>query len=113
VAEAATPGPWRDCGGYVTAGPDGPPLVQVTDYGTHDEEDTGPQGQADSAHIARHDPARVLRDMEAKRKLLGDYAEATANDVDGSGWASALGHTVRLLALPYADQPGYREKWRP
>jgi hypothetical protein len=51
--------------------------------------------------------------MEAKRKLLDDYAEATANDVDGSGWASALGHTVRLLALPYADQPGYREKWRP
>ncbi|MFD3955913.1 MULTISPECIES: DUF6221 family protein [Streptomyces] len=73
VARAATPGPWCDSGGYVTnIDEDGHSRVQVTDFGTQDEdsEGGGPQGQADSAHIARQDPARTLREVEAKRGLL-------------------------------------------
>jgi hypothetical protein len=31
------------------------------------------------------------------------------SDEAGSNWCQ----TLRLLAMPYAEQPGYREKWRP
>jgi hypothetical protein len=113
IARAATPGPWVDQGGYVT---DVGPKVQVTDYGTQDgePEEDNPQGRADSAHIVAHDPARVLREIDAKRNLLHlaerahDYHETFT-----SGFASALERTLRLFALAYADRPGYREEWAP
>jgi hypothetical protein len=64
---------------------------------------------------------RVLAECEAKRRIVelhttvdgaiyptcdccGLYGEA---DVD---WPCP---TLRLLALPYADRPGYRAEWRP
>jgi hypothetical protein len=60
-------------------------------------------------HAARHDPARVLREVDAKRRILDAYEnydrEAPELDVPDS--------VVRLLALPYADRPGYRDDWRP
>ncbi|MEU0991947.1 DUF6221 family protein [Streptomyces sp. NPDC005953] len=68
-------------------------------------------------HIARHDPALVLRDVEAKRKLLDEYTEA--RDHEGAnyewigGWANGLGQAVTLLALAHADHPDYRPEWRP
>lgn len=68
-------------------------------------------------HIARHDPARVLAEVEAKRKLLTEYAEVRQNEgADyewAGGWASGLGKAVALMALPYADHPDYRDTWRP
>ncbi|MCG0069713.1 hypothetical protein CFC35_05650 [Streptomyces sp. FBKL.4005] len=71
----------------------------------------------DAEHIARHDPARVLREIEAKRRLLNEYTKVATNDVNeveyAHGWANALGEAVRLLALPYADHPNYRKEWRP
>jgi hypothetical protein len=71
----------------------------------------------DVRHIARHDPARVLREVEAKRKILDDHAPV----VDGtqSSWKwfegseSESERILRLLALPYSDRPGFREEWRP
>lgn len=72
-------------------------------------------------HIARHDPARVLREVEAKRRIL-DEIVPLIDQMDAqieSEWGSGLGPTgesdrlVKLLALPYADRPGYREEWRP
>lgn len=67
-------------------------------------------------HIARFaDPARVLREIDAKRRLLyqfeqrGNSVRATAGLWDGGVWDDML----RLLALPYADRPGYRKEWRP
>jgi hypothetical protein len=68
----------------------------------------------DAEHIAAHDPARALHEIEAKRDLLRlaerahDYHETFT-----SGFASALEGTLRLFALAYADRPGYREEWRP
>lgn len=56
-----------------------------------------------SEHIARHNPARVLAEVEAKRRILADCAAA---EVDRS-------EVAKLLALPYAAQPGYRNEWRP
>lgn len=74
--------------------------------------------RARALHIAEHDPARVLREIDAKRQLLDAYAAVAENDVDeyeyAHGWANALGHAVRLLAAAYADRPGYKaEEWSP
>ena len=75
-------------------------------------------------HIARHDPARVLAEVDAKRRILAEHEHfptaggfgcriCAYNGRDGviepEGWCA----TVRLLALPYADRPGYRDEWRP
>lgn len=87
-------------------------------YGYEPEQQIAFVPPEDSRHIARHDPARVLRDIEAKRQLLDRYAEVASNDIDepyeyAYGWANGLGAAVRLLALPYADHPDYRDDWRP
>ena len=65
-------------------------------------------------HIARHDPAHVLRDIEAKRQLVARYERAMENrrahpdDLASAGALLALHGAVKLLALPYADHPDYR-----
>ena len=73
-------------------------------------------------HIARHDPARVLADVEAKRQALAKCAEWLSyrpvgdTDVDrGSdgAYVDAAETMLRLLALPYADHADYREEWQP
>jgi hypothetical protein len=70
-----------------------------------------------SEHIARWDPARVLREVEAKRRIVDWVVGAQAAAGEPPGFdpadAEALTHAVRLLALPYADRPGYDEAWRP
>ncbi|MGX1708873.1 DUF6221 family protein [Streptomyces albidoflavus] len=80
-------------------------------------------------HIARHDPARVLAEVEAKRQIVGlHFVIGGWEDEDGhdrglgceccghseeysdrGGWCE----TLRLLALSYADHPDYRDAWRP
>lgn len=88
------------------------------------------------AHIARHDPARVLAEVEAKRRIIAEHYAAL---LDGSNPIQAcrqcsdrrpdsdpLSHsdrwlrlepapclTVRLLALQYAGHADYRKEWRP
>ncbi|MVO84166.1 hypothetical protein GPA10_05115 [Streptomyces sp. p1417] len=73
-------------------------------------------GRAAAEHIATWGPARVLREIDAKRRILAEHAL--------NGWACTTCDngeveqvfpcpTLRLLALPYADRPGYREEWRP
>ncbi|MEV4197029.1 DUF6221 family protein [Micromonospora globbae] len=85
---------------------------------------TGPashaQSMADAEHIARHDPARVLAEVAAKRRILDEHFEASLGDTGvGAGDCTTCTNyawpcpTVRLLALPYADRPGYRPEWRP
>lgn len=67
----------------------------------------------DARHIARHDPARVLREVEAKRRIL---AECRPGHLGGPALelAGALGGLVLcFLALPYADHEDYREEWKP
>lgn len=64
-----------------------------------------------AAHIARHDPARLLVECKAKRQLVDILGPATDRDgrVIGGGVTDAL----HALALPYADHPDYDEAWRP
>lgn len=65
---------------------------------------------AAAGHIVRHDPARVLREVAAKRRII-DECENTINYQD-HGWS--LAHPVlRLIALSYADHADYREDWKP
>jgi hypothetical protein len=66
-----------------------------------------------AAHIARHDPARVLREVEAKRRTVTDLAATVAGDYIDDGEPVLAEHVLRLLALPFADHPDYREDWRP
>jgi hypothetical protein len=76
---------------------------------------------ANALHIARHDPARVLRDVKAFRKII-DYC-ASAIEVgripEGATWSddaagAEVGEVVlRHLAAIFSDRPGYREEWRP
>ncbi|MGW2692368.1 DUF6221 family protein [Streptomyces sp. NPDC001296] len=71
-----------------------------------------------ATHIARHDPARVLREIDAKRRLLAIHRPYVPEpDQACLGCAGGIMFTscpvVRLLALPYADRPGYRDDWRP
>ncbi|GAB2731670.1 hypothetical protein GCM10027072_27960 [Streptomyces bullii] len=89
------------------------------------------------AHIVRHDPARVLREIDAKRQVVTGYVKAIETmeelallreRMKASGQDTfmtemervsaihrrdVLNGVLRLLALPYADRPGYREEWRP
>ncbi|MGD6750970.1 DUF6221 family protein [Streptomyces sp. BH105] len=62
-------------------------------------------------HIVRHDPARVLREIDAKRQLIAKAAQLQAQVGDDP--FAGVEDLLRLLALPYADRPGYREEWRP
>jgi hypothetical protein len=62
-----------------------------------------------AAHIARHDPARVLAECEAKRRI-----------VERCGWIGPGAPAYHLaqgilgeLVLPYADHAEFREEWRP
>ncbi|MGW1595264.1 DUF6221 family protein [Streptomyces sp. NPDC002343] len=69
------------------------------------------------------DPARVLREIDAKRRIVElhgpadtEYADGpvctTCDDLRGVEPAYPC-RTLRLLLLPYADRPGYSDEWRP
>jgi hypothetical protein len=70
-------------------------------------------------HIARHDPARTLREVEADRKLLTAYDEVSRYDTDepepefAHGRAVGLGEAVRMRAERFSDHPEYRTEWSP
>ncbi|KND45358.1 DUF6221 family protein [Streptomyces stelliscabiei] len=67
-----------------------------------------PLAEVVAHHIAVWDPARVLREIDAKRRIVDRYAWLREHgDTGGTEWV------LPLLALPYADRPGYREEWRP
>lgn len=62
-------------------------------------------------------PDRLLREVEANRRLIDECEAAVAfssnPDTPAGGYASALVAAVRLAALPFSDRPGYREEWKP
>jgi len=62
------------------------------------------------AHIARHDPARVLAECEAKRRIVGWYQSLSAMTNHDSLEArhNELLHVLIALASVYADHPDYR-----
>lgn len=57
-------------------------------------------------HVARHDPARVLREITAKRAIIEDL------DYGGGEMGDAQDHVTRRLASVYADHPDYQQEWK-
>lgn len=70
---------------------------------------TGGRYAAD--HIARHDPARVLRDIAAKRAIVAEY-EASVRSV-GEGLSRTRRNLVLAVAAIWNDHPDYRSEWKP
>lgn len=73
--------------------------------------DEGAPTEGQATFIARHDPARALREAEAKRTVVYEHNEVECcatclDDVDGCP-------TFRALAYVYAGQPDYQEHWKP
>lgn len=65
------------------------------------------------AHIARHDPARVLAECEAKRRIVESCQRLEEQSLDGAWWIVEQDAILLALALPYADHADYREEWKP
>ncbi|MGY1822766.1 DUF6221 family protein [Geodermatophilus sp. SYSU D00079] len=59
-------------------------------------------------------PNRLLAECYAKRRIV-EHMRYEVDPGQGRGAGRPLpGHTVlRLLALPYAGHPDYREEWQP
>lgn len=132
VARAATTGPWA-------VNDDHAPTALTAADRTHPV--AGPrwdvtvfQSSGDAYHIARWHPERVLAEVEAKRRIVTevhrragdarpDVGDWQKNACEGCGfggpcddyWVENIDDcpTLRLLTLPYADHPDYREEWRP
>ena len=100
------------------------PATGVVDVGDPGVDGLIPVGDGPLAkHISHWDPARVLAECEAKRRIV-DFSRLMddrsrefrergerSRSVDD---ASAFGFWACLrLALPYADHPDYDEEWRP
>lgn len=71
-------------------------------------------------HIIRHDPARVLAEVEAKQRILKRHARCGSGvgrcDDGGHGWDDVEGGgcaDLGDLARPFADHPDYEERWKP
>lgn len=136
AARAATPGPWRwDNDEFFDApkgscqhGTDwrdhGPDLISTAPGArVEDDEDdtcwvisaTGYDASSvnilrgDAEHIASWNPARVLAECEAKRRIVQEWDEA--HPADG-GLMYGLETAIRALAAVYADHPDYRDDYR-
>jgi hypothetical protein len=78
-------------------------------------------------HITRHDPARVLREVTAKRAILEDHRikPTTWREPDDEAFGCERCHfdrdegvygfgycpTLKALATVYSDHESYREEW--
>ena len=95
IARAVTPDDWG-----------------VGDESSHYEWEDLPD--AAFAHAKRHDPARVLREVEAGRQLLSDYEEARTSEAE----AAAVITEILFMQIinrvrVYGDHPDCRQEWRP
>jgi hypothetical protein len=59
-----------------------------------------------AGHIIRHDPARVLRDIAAKRALL----EAYGRNLTSEAWLTLSPHIYAMAAI-WAEHPDYDPSW--
>lgn len=53
-----------------------------------------------------------LAEIEAKRRILDELLISEDRHIEATCWIIAK-NVLRLLALSYADRPGYRQEWRP
>ncbi|WP_433241476.1 DUF6221 family protein [Streptosporangium sp. CA-135522] len=96
---------WNPAFGLVKGDPDDSEATSIFSLG---EETVAEVWSEVGPHIARHDPARVLRDIEAKWRML-----ELAQDMLASPIEPGAGQDLRLFALPYADHSDYQPEWKP
>jgi hypothetical protein len=71
----------------------------------------------DAAHIARHDPARVLGEVEAKRQHLARYQgallrqQSEPGDERNNGYVVAMSQVLQDDAAVWRDHPDYNPAW--
>ncbi|MFB6512098.1 DUF6221 family protein [Streptomyces virginiae] len=122
TARAASPGPWKP-------GEEHDEVVAVDDITVAEGFAlSGQQLRATVDHIARHDPARVLAEVDAQRRLLALHQRDTTYSFSGCVVCDAgdnscgcMGgsaydypcETLRVLALPHRDHPDYLPAWAP
>lgn len=134
IARAATPGPW-------CAAPDPKDTLEtrplLVRQGTVPEEtDWSPpirtsaiaafaaewldEAVDNAVHLAAWDPARVLAECDAKRRIVDLVDRQWTNGYDERPMPSddvrlpaPWEEVLRLLALPYAARSGYDKRWRP
>lgn len=63
-------------------------------------------------HIARWEPARVLAEVEAKRRIIDRCLEGIAEDEWVRNLSPLAEGVILHLAQPYADRPGFKDEWR-
>ncbi|TSD47967.1 hypothetical protein FFI94_018805 [Rhodococcus sp. KBS0724] len=72
---------------------------------------------AELIHSRRHDPARALREVAAKRAILTEYVNENWVQEQGhrtawtEGGQAARETALRLFASIYSDHPDYQSEW--
>lgn len=100
-ASALTASGDPDCGVWAATG-DGVDFDQYEVGGIH---------PATAAHIVRHDPAKVLRDVQARRTTLVRCQEEMLSGIPRLVWFAKM--TVWEMAQRWADHDDFNEDWRP
>jgi hypothetical protein len=115
-AEAAPRGPWSvDVSGSIVDA-DGGRVIPAVGGARDGHPVRWPEGPV-VEHVVGHDPTRVLREIDAKRKLVALHDrpqhQCVAEDGPTQWHVKDPCATLRLLASVYSDRPGYLDSWRP
>lgn len=85
-------------------------VIDGPDFRIYDE---GGHSPKQAQHIARHDPASVLAECGAKRRIV-EMAQSLIAQTDLSPLSAGFGRRLLLnLACVYADHPDFRDEWKP
>lgn len=93
-------------------------LIAGGEYDEFEVADIDRNGDDKAAHITRHDPARALREVAAKRKTLARHSPVRS--AGRRMCATCLGsctfwpcYDLRDLAAVWSGHPDYRQEWKP
>lgn len=118
AAKAALPGPWL-------VGTEHDHLLDWVVYGQSRwaghlgqvcNVEYGHDGADNAAHIARHDPATVLADVAARRRIVEEHVgvhRCDWGDYAGGDCGECTTEVLRLLAVRYAGHPDHYSGWAP
>lgn len=96
-------------GGFWVVWTPGSPASVMTDFG---EVLVGQiERRDDAVHMARHDPARVLVEVAAKRRMVDLLKQAPYRKFPEAWEMDTADKALRLMAMTYADHPDYDKAW--
>lgn len=91
--------------------------IIVATEGDRAEECASANWSGVAEHIARQDPARTLREVEAKRRILRAHEKWCEGRCEAKypegGFDAAHYWSIKALAAVYANHPDYLPEWRP